>query len=337
MKRVITAVTRGQKSQLVGMSYEDMLSFITDEVDSIDKKIESVQSELEKQADTAAPLVKTSLVDLVENLFKGTEYGTYNADNLETDYYGYNGAISRGRRYDRGYNVYYSAPKSYDNVLTSEIRYYVDNGSIKYGFSTDDYYINGKLRKCEVKWYGPDRITSRNKQDINEKEFMDVYNVFTKLNNNTDLITSTVQRNTTDVLELQKEVAKLSKQPKISTRSLFWSWFYLNKVVVSDEFFDDIYFVSKVKSSGIPILSYVTYNERSGNIGTYIPDSTFSDSEPPTYMFNCSLEDVLSGKVIRNNKTTGSQDTEMLNCDMLTCDYTKLECPNNIKKALNYY
>lgn len=29
MKRVITAVTRGQRSQLVGMSYKDLIDYIT--------------------------------------------------------------------------------------------------------------------------------------------------------------------------------------------------------------------------------------------------------------------------------------------------------------------
>lgn len=97
MKRVVTAVTRAQRSQLVGISYEDMLSFLSDNREEIKRELEKAQTELEKKVDELAPAVKTDLVHLVETLFQSTKYGTYNSDNLETNYYVYDGSISRGR------------------------------------------------------------------------------------------------------------------------------------------------------------------------------------------------------------------------------------------------
>lgn len=49
MKRVVTAVTRAQRSQLVGMSYEDMISFLSDNREEINRGLEEAQTELEKK------------------------------------------------------------------------------------------------------------------------------------------------------------------------------------------------------------------------------------------------------------------------------------------------
>lgn len=179
---------------------------------------------------------------------------------MKTGYCGYDGSISQSRRYSRGYATYYVAPSSYSNVITSEIRYYVDNNGVEYGFSADTYYINGKLRKCDVEWSGPSSITSRIKDDVNEHEFQDVRQVFTTLTSRKDLITSIEQSTASDVLKLQNKVDRLYKQPRLSTRALFWNWFYLNKVVLAD-IFTEIYFISGVKSSGLPIVSYITSDE----------------------------------------------------------------------------
>lgn len=248
----------------------------------------------------------------------------------------YDGNISHGRRYGIGY----VAPTSYENVVSSRISYYVSDNGIKYGFSAYTYEVNGKMRKCTVTWNGPDRITSRNKEAIDEKEFMDVRQVYTQLNSNNDLITSTLRTATEYVGKLQKEVNKINKQPKLSTRALFWSWFYVNKVVLLS--FDDIYYISGVKPSGVPNIQLIKCDVSSegtiSRIYTVKYDYGFLDNDRPQYLLDCSLDDVMSGKVVRNYTPSnpGTVKSESLTFDDLTCSSYELDCPRYVRDCLRY-
>lgn len=225
-------------------------------------------------------------------------------------------------------------------MITSKIRYYVSDNGVKYGFSVDTYEINGKMRKCTVIWNGPDRITSRNQEAIDEEEFMDVRQVYTELNSNNDLITSTLRNATEYVVELQKEFYKINKQPKSSTRALFWSWFYVNKVVLFS--FGGIYYISGVKPSGVPNIQIIKCDVSSegtiSRIYTVKYDYGFLDDSCPQYLLDCSLDDVMSGKVVRNytSSNLGTVESEDLTFDDLTCSRYELDCPRYVKDCLQY-
>lgn len=89
MKRVVTAVTKSQKSQLVGISYEDMLSFLSNNIDNIADSNEDIQSELEAEVQHVSSNVESFLVKddskyehgltFARRVFK-EQYGGYMAD-----------------------------------------------------------------------------------------------------------------------------------------------------------------------------------------------------------------------------------------------------------------
>ena len=88
MKRIVCAVSRNIKSELQGMSYEDMISFVRSRATWVRREDESIQNTLTYEVHTVIQQVTRSLKHLVESLFLKAPFpNTYVANNMDANCY----------------------------------------------------------------------------------------------------------------------------------------------------------------------------------------------------------------------------------------------------------
>ena len=326
MKRVVCALSKKVMSSLTGMPYDEMMSIVRNENTAND--LETMQQELvEKVKDSEDVVVKTVRREIEDMLVK-YGYEDYNPEDIAISLDLYDGSVAEGIQYA----TTYVPGKSYKNVIDCTILY--KRVTDPFNARLSAIFIDGNMRYLQSKWEG--ERTARLKS-VNAEELEAVRGVFEHLKNNKSILKGILTSidGVQQATQLQKKIASTSKKFSSNSRAVFWNWCYLNKKVLAGARYDryELFIVSGVCTSGVPSEKSFCLNLENNNIEF----SDFPASNSAKYLLNCTVDDVLSGKVIDISDMTysGRPSNPYLTIREVTCPYKEIEFPPNVR--INFY